>query len=149
MLADIFQDLLCNRDDYLRAVRALMREIVKAAKHDFNFTEFALGLMEERDFHSLEPPLKVRTHDCKITVVLLSAEKYCHVVSVLSLWLFLVLLNVIHFTYTGTCLTSNFGGNVSLCVKTFYIYLWICLRINLAYIELGNLYCYQMLNIIN
>ncbi|KAK2190119.1 hypothetical protein NP493_86g01019 [Ridgeia piscesae] len=60
VLADIFQDLLCNRDDYLRAVRALMREIVKAAKHDFNFTEFALGLMEERDFHSLEPPLKDR-----------------------------------------------------------------------------------------
>ena len=60
VLADVFQDLLCNREDYLRAVRALMREIVKAARHDFNFTEFALGLMEERDFHSLESAVKVR-----------------------------------------------------------------------------------------
>ena len=59
MLADVFQDLLCNRDDYLRAVRALMREIVKAARHDFNFNEFALGLMEEREFTSLESALKV------------------------------------------------------------------------------------------
>ena len=48
-LASIFQDLLANtKDDYLRAVRALFREIVRAVRHDMTFTEFAMGLMSER-----------------------------------------------------------------------------------------------------
>ena len=48
-LASIFQDLLANtKDDYLRAVRALFREIVRAVRNDINFVEFAMGLMTER-----------------------------------------------------------------------------------------------------
>ena len=62
MLAQIFQELLCNRDDYVRALRGLLREIVRSARHDLNFTEFALGLMEERSgskFKNMDSQLKV------------------------------------------------------------------------------------------
>ena len=44
----VFQDLLTNKDDYLRASRALLREIVKQTKHEINFQSFCLGLMQER-----------------------------------------------------------------------------------------------------
>lgn len=47
-LAMVFQDLLTNKDDYLRASRALLREIIKQTKHDINFQAFCLGLMQER-----------------------------------------------------------------------------------------------------
>lgn len=47
-LAMVFQDLLTNKDDYLRASRALLREIVKQTKHEINFQSFCLGLMQER-----------------------------------------------------------------------------------------------------
>uniref|UniRef100_A0A8C1WSC8 Integrator complex subunit 1 n=1 Tax=Cyprinus carpio TaxID=7962 RepID=A0A8C1WSC8_CYPCA len=46
--AMVFQDLLTNKDDYLRASRALLREIIKQTKHDTNFQSFCLGLMQER-----------------------------------------------------------------------------------------------------
>ena len=48
MLSEIFQDLLSNRDDYLRALRALLREIVRSMRQDVNFTEFAQGLLNEK-----------------------------------------------------------------------------------------------------
>lgn len=51
-LAMVFQDLLTNKDDYLRASRALLREIIKQTKHEVNFQAFCLGLMQERK----EPP---------------------------------------------------------------------------------------------
>ncbi|XP_045849161.1 integrator complex subunit 1 isoform X1 [Meles meles] len=47
-LAMVFQDLLTNKDDYLRASRALLREIIKQTKHEVNFQAFCLGLMQER-----------------------------------------------------------------------------------------------------
>ncbi|XP_055984334.1 integrator complex subunit 1 isoform X1 [Sorex fumeus] len=47
-LAMVFQDLLTNKDDYLRAARALLREIIKQTKHEVNFQAFCLGLMQER-----------------------------------------------------------------------------------------------------
>ncbi|CAB1341759.1 unnamed protein product [Coregonus sp. 'balchen'] len=47
-LAMVFQDLLTNKDDYLRASRALLREIIKQTKHEINFQSFCLGLMQER-----------------------------------------------------------------------------------------------------
>ncbi|XP_027382398.1 integrator complex subunit 1 isoform X3 [Bos indicus x Bos taurus] len=47
-LAMVFQDLLTNKDDYLRASRALLREIIKQTKHEINFQAFCLGLMQER-----------------------------------------------------------------------------------------------------
>ncbi|XP_070617467.1 integrator complex subunit 1 isoform X1 [Erythrolamprus reginae] len=48
LLAMVFQDLLTNKDDYLRASRALLREIIKQTKHEINFQAFCLGLMQER-----------------------------------------------------------------------------------------------------
>lgn len=63
VLAEVFQDLLINRDDYLRCLRALFREIIRSLRHDLNFTAFCLGLMQERkeaQFHELEQPLRER-----------------------------------------------------------------------------------------
>ncbi|XP_048349441.1 integrator complex subunit 1 isoform X2 [Sphaerodactylus townsendi] len=39
-LAMVFQDLLTNKDDYLRASRALLREIIKQTKHEISFQAF-------------------------------------------------------------------------------------------------------------
>ncbi|NXX35136.1 INT1 protein, partial [Nicator chloris] len=47
-LAMVFQDLLTTKEDYLRASRALLREIIKQTKHEINFQAFCLGLMQER-----------------------------------------------------------------------------------------------------
>ncbi|KAG7214008.1 hypothetical protein KM043_001378 [Ampulex compressa] len=48
LLAEIFQDLLMNREDYLRPLRALLREIVRVCRHDINLITFARTLMAER-----------------------------------------------------------------------------------------------------
>ncbi|XP_063606575.1 integrator complex subunit 1-like isoform X2 [Penaeus indicus] len=48
ILAEEFQELLCNREDFLRALRALLREIVRALRHDMQFQKFCQGLMKER-----------------------------------------------------------------------------------------------------
>jgi integrator complex subunit 1 len=61
-LAEIFQDLLANKDDYLRALRMLFREIVRVLRHDLNYTAYCLGLMQERSdakFVELDSSLKV------------------------------------------------------------------------------------------
>ena len=52
---------LC-REDYLRAIRALLREIVRALRHDLNFIELCRGLMRERKdatFAELDSSIKV------------------------------------------------------------------------------------------
>lgn len=54
----VFQDLLTNKDDYLRASRALLREIIKQTKHEINFQSFCLGLMQERK-EAIETEFKV------------------------------------------------------------------------------------------
>lgn len=48
LLADIFLELLMNREDYLRPLRALLREIVRFCKHEINLLTFALNLMTEK-----------------------------------------------------------------------------------------------------
>ncbi|XP_035215176.1 integrator complex subunit 1-like [Stegodyphus dumicola] len=63
VLADVFLDLLCNRDDYLRALRGLLREIVRTVRHDLNFSVFCSALLQEKKeatFLELEMPLKER-----------------------------------------------------------------------------------------
>ncbi|XP_077980803.1 integrator complex subunit 1-like [Glandiceps talaboti] len=62
-LAMVFQELLANREDYGRAVRALLREIVRQLRYDISFTSFAMGLMTERSesqFTDMESQLKDR-----------------------------------------------------------------------------------------
>ncbi|XP_033752257.1 integrator complex subunit 1-like [Pecten maximus] len=48
VLAEIFQDLLSNKEDYLRALRALLREIARTLKQDLKLSSFCLNLMQER-----------------------------------------------------------------------------------------------------
>ncbi|XP_025095936.1 integrator complex subunit 1-like isoform X2 [Pomacea canaliculata] len=63
ILAEVFQDLLANKDDYLRALRGLLREIVRATRYDISFPIFCLGLMQERQearFTEMEPAFKER-----------------------------------------------------------------------------------------
>ncbi|XP_003746940.2 integrator complex subunit 1 [Galendromus occidentalis] len=63
VLAEIFQDLLANREDYLRALRALFREIIRSLRHELDFHSFCLGLMTERkdlQIANFELPLKER-----------------------------------------------------------------------------------------
>ncbi|CAL1532926.1 unnamed protein product [Lymnaea stagnalis] len=63
ILAEIFQDLITNKDDYLKALRILLREIVRCTRLDMNFSTFCLGLMQERmeqKFVEMDTVLKER-----------------------------------------------------------------------------------------
>jgi len=46
-LAGVFIELLLQKDDYLRALRALLREIVRALRHEINLQTFCFHLMQE------------------------------------------------------------------------------------------------------
>lgn len=62
VLAEVFQDLLANKDDYLRALRGLLRETVRNTRQDIDFAIFCRGLTKERQeakFTDVEPALKV------------------------------------------------------------------------------------------
>ena len=62
--------LLVFRDDYLRASRALLREIVRALRHDMDFVALCRGFMKERtesQFRDLEAPIKVSNESFAIT----------------------------------------------------------------------------------
>ncbi|XP_064607195.1 integrator complex subunit 1-like [Liolophura sinensis] len=75
VLAEIFQDLLVNKDDYLRALRALLREIVRSLRHDLTFSHFCLGMMQERTeakFVDMEPPFKERYVNSIVDLITLS-----------------------------------------------------------------------------
>lgn len=48
VLAEIFQDLLLNKDDYLRSLRALLREIVRVLRFDINLYALCKSLVKER-----------------------------------------------------------------------------------------------------
>lgn len=49
ILADIFQELLLNRDDYLRPLRALLREVWRSLRSDLNLSVFCRGLMSQTE----------------------------------------------------------------------------------------------------
>ncbi|BES89143.1 integrator complex subunit [Nesidiocoris tenuis] len=48
-LADIFLELLLNRDDYLRPLRALLRELARVLRHDLKLYPFCRGLMDHKE----------------------------------------------------------------------------------------------------
>ncbi len=57
------------REDYLRAIRALLREIVRALRHDLNFVALCRGLMAERketSYQDIATVIKVSASDCTI-----------------------------------------------------------------------------------
>ncbi|XP_076458972.1 integrator complex subunit 1-like isoform X2 [Babylonia areolata] len=63
VLAEVFQDLLSNKDDYLRALRGLLRETVRNTRQDINFAVFCQALTVERQepkFADMEPAHKER-----------------------------------------------------------------------------------------
>ena len=47
-LAIVFLELLLQKDCYLRALRALLREIVRALRHEINLQAFCAALMHDR-----------------------------------------------------------------------------------------------------
>ncbi|XP_066249303.1 integrator complex subunit 1 [Euwallacea similis] len=47
-LADICLELLLNKDDYLRSLRALLKEINRVLRHDFNLLSVVHSLLRER-----------------------------------------------------------------------------------------------------
>jgi len=62
LLGSIFQDFLTRKEDYLRALRGFLREIVRVVRSEFNYTVFVRSLMQDRaesEFAQLEPPHKV------------------------------------------------------------------------------------------
>lgn len=74
----VFQDLLTNKDDYLRASRALLREIIKQTKHEINFQSFCLGLMQERkEATYLEMEFKVSTLPLGFVFACTLGDLYC------------------------------------------------------------------------
>lgn len=61
-MGGIFQDFLTRKEDYLRALRGFLREIVRVVKNEFNFVAFCRSLMQERtevEFTQLEQAHKV------------------------------------------------------------------------------------------
>lgn len=89
----VFQDLLTTKDDYLRASRALLREIIKQTKHEINFQAFCLGLMQERkEAQYAEMEFKV---PLSLTLVLLDVPVVYWALLYLFFWLFFLLLFVI------------------------------------------------------
>ena len=59
----MFQEFLTRKEDYLRALRGFLREVVRVIRNEFSFTAFVRSLMQERnevEFGQLEPAHKVR-----------------------------------------------------------------------------------------
>ena len=62
LLGGVFQEFLTRKEDYLRALRGFLREIVRQVRNEFNFYSFAWSLMQKRDLPELqqmEPQHKV------------------------------------------------------------------------------------------
>ena len=62
VLAEVLQDMLASNENYIRAVRGLLREVVKYVRQDIDFTVFCRALTQERleaRFIDLDPSLKV------------------------------------------------------------------------------------------
>ena len=62
-LAGVFQELLARKEDFLRALRGLFREIVRVLRHDMDFGAFCLSLLNQdspitRDEHGVKVGIK-------------------------------------------------------------------------------------------
>ena len=57
VLAEVFQEMLAHKEDYLKTMRGLLREVVRALRHEhLNYILFAQHLMEEsKPFIDLDP----------------------------------------------------------------------------------------------
>ena len=62
LLGRVFQEFLVRKEDYLRALRGFLRELVRQVRNEFNFYSFAWSLMQKMetfDLQQLEPQHKV------------------------------------------------------------------------------------------
>lgn len=48
LIINFFQELLLNKDDYLRSVRALLKEINRVSRHELNLYNVVHSLLKER-----------------------------------------------------------------------------------------------------
>ncbi|KAK4876341.1 hypothetical protein RN001_012763 [Aquatica leii] len=71
--ADICLELLLNKDDYLRSLRALLKEINRVLRHDFNLLSVAHALLRER----LEISNVVREFEFKERMFFALADLVC------------------------------------------------------------------------
>lgn len=65
LLGAVFLTFLTPREDYLRALRSFLRELVRQVRNEFNFAVFARSLMREKpagmELQNLDQTLKVRS----------------------------------------------------------------------------------------
>ena len=62
LLGTVFQEFLTRKEDYLRALRGFLREIVRQVRNEFKFYSFSWSLMQKMetfDLQQLEPQHKV------------------------------------------------------------------------------------------
>eukprot|EP00794_Sanderia_malayensis_P009153 gene9152-10125_t len=74
-LALVFQDLLVNREEYLKPLKALFREIVRILRYEINFSSFCRGLMQERNdtfLSELEQNTKDRVFSSLVSLIAMS-----------------------------------------------------------------------------
>lgn len=74
-LALVIHDLLTNREDYLKALKALFREIVRVLRFEINFVAFCRGLMQERSdsyFLELDQGMKDRIFSSLVSLICLT-----------------------------------------------------------------------------
>lgn len=98
----VFQDLLTNKDDYLRASRALLREIIKQTKHEINFQSFCFGLMQERketSYVDMEFKVRIFKNPPVISALIL--------LFILNLWLLLLISPKGALCYPGDRFTDR------------------------------------------
>nr|CAD7453362.1 unnamed protein product [Timema tahoe] len=100
LLADIFlyltiyflmcyQELLMNREDYLRPLRILVREIVRVLRHDVNLSVLCRGLMEKKDNTPPFRDFEFKLSDlCSLT---LQERMFVSVVDLVTLCIFLAI----------------------------------------------------------
>lgn len=73
LLAEVFLEMLTGRDDCLRSLRMLLREVVRNVKHDMNFHTFAISIMHDYSdtkLRELDPMLKASARKFTFQTVL-------------------------------------------------------------------------------
>ena len=58
----VFQEFLTRKEDYLKALRGFLREVIRQVRNEFNFLTFSRSLMQERqevEFTQLDSTHKV------------------------------------------------------------------------------------------
>ncbi|CAG9768098.1 unnamed protein product [Ceutorhynchus assimilis] len=74
-LADIFWELLLNKDDYHRSLRVLLKEINRVLRHDFNLLNVVHALLRERK--ELVPTMREHEHRERMFHALVDLSTMC------------------------------------------------------------------------